>query len=265
MPNFMGRQYFGQRRTFGQRRNFGQRRTFGQLRTFGLRRNFGQRPSLELSASAVRLLSRPKPSLRGRSHFWAAVLTAPVGIVLTLLAESLRAQISILVFALGVGAMFGVSAVVHGRDWSTKHVELLVRLDHSVIFLMFGTGATPVALLGLSPPVSIFLLVVAWGGAAIGIAAEWLPIHPRVGVMNGAYLSFGWCMIIFLPWLITSLAIVEIILLLGGGIAYTVGAIVVGARKPDPWPSTFGYHEIWHLHVVIAVLCHSGMVISLAF
>lgn len=218
-----------------------------------------------LSASAVRLLRRPRPRFRGYLHRWAALASVPLGVTLTLFAQGARAQFSMLVYWLGITAMLGVSALVHGRDWSARRVELLVRIDHSVIFLTFGTCATPIALLGLDPPVSLLLLAVAWTGTLLGIAVEWLPLHPRPGVMNAAYLGFGWSMVAFTPWLITSLSIPESLLLFGGGAAYTLGAVVVGARRPDPWPATFGYHEIWHVHVVVAVVCHTLLVISLAY
>ena len=218
-----------------------------------------------LSASAVRLLRRPRPRYRGYLHRWAALASIPLGVTLTVFADGTRAQFSMLLYSVGITAMLGASAVVHGRDWSAGRVELLVRVDHSVIFLMFGTCATPIALLGLDAPVSGLLIGVAWTGTLLGIAAEWLPLHPRSGVMNGAYLAFGWSMIVFAPWLVTSLSIPESILLFGGGAAYTTGAVVVGARRPDPWPDTFGYHEIWHVHVVVAVVCHTALVISLAW
>ena len=219
----------------------------------------------QLSAAAVRLLRRPRPRYRGYLHRWAALAAIPLGVTLTVFAEGMRAQFPMLLYSFGITAMLGVSAVVHGRDWSAERVELLVRIDHSVIFLMFGTCATPIALLGLDPPVSGLLIAVAWTGTLLGIAAEWLPLHPRAGFMNGAYLGFGWSMIVFTPWLVTSLSIPESILLFGGGAAYTLGAVVVGARRPDPWPDTFGYHEIWHVHVVVAVVCHTLLVISLAY
>ena len=219
----------------------------------------------QLSASAVRLLRRPRPRFRGYLHRWAALASIPLGVTLTVLAQGTRAQLSMLVYSLGITAMLGVSAVVHGRDWPARKVELLVRIDHSVIFVMFGTCATPIALLGLDSPVSVLLLAVAWTGALLGIIGVWAPMHPRAGVMNGAYLGFGWSMVVFAPWLIMSLSILESVLLFAGGAAYTLGAVVVGARRPDPWPDTFGYHEIWHVHVVVAIVCHTLLLISLAY
>ncbi len=198
-------------------------------------------------------------------HFWAAIVWAPVGVVLVLGADGTKARIALGVFALGTALMFAMSALVHDRDWSVERVETLVRLDHTAIFLAFATGATPVALLGLDQPESGWLLGVVWTGAVLGVAAEWVPLHPPPGVVNGLYLVFGWSMLAFTPWLLTSLTVGEIVLLFAGGAAYTVGAVVVGARRPDPWTDVFGYHEIWHVFVVVAAACHTAMAASLGW
>lgn len=198
-------------------------------------------------------------------HRWAAVASVVAGIVLTVGADGNRATLAMAVFSIGNTAMLGVSAIVHLRDWPIERVELMVRLDHTAIFLMFATTATPIAMLGLDGSVAGWMLGVAWVGATLGITAEWVPIHPPAGVMNGAYLVFGWSMVVFVPWLLSALTVEQIVLLLGGGAAYTLGAIVVGARWPDPWTDSFGYHEIWHVFVVLAVALHVAMAVSLAW
>ena len=169
------------------------------------------------------------------------------------------------IFSLGSSAMLAVSAITHARDWSISRVELLVRFDHSAIFLTFATTSTPVAVLGLDAPGSGWLLGFAWAGAVVGITAEWTPIHPPAGVMNTAFLIFGGSMLVFTPWLISALSIVDLLLLCGGGAAYATGAVVVGARRPDPWTDVFGYHEIWHVFVVIAAVCHYLLAARLAW
>ena len=192
-------------------------------------------------------------------------MSVVAGVILTVGADGTRAAIAMATFSIGNTAMLGVSAIVHLRDWPIERVELMVRLDHTAIFLMFATTATPIATLGLDAPVSGRLLGVVWAGAAIGILAEWIPLHPPAGVMNAAYLLFGWSMTVFVPWLVSALTVGEVALLLGGGAAYTLGAIVVGARWPDPWTDSFGYHEIWHAFVVVAVGLHVTMAVSLAW
>ena len=216
-----------------------------------------------LSSSARRLLRRPRPRYRGLLHRWAAPASIPVGVGLAILADGGRATVAAIVFSVGTFFMLVISAVVHSRNWEVNQVETLVRLDHSAIFLMFATSGTPIAWLGLDGRASTWMLVVLWAGATVGIVTEWLPVHPPAGIMNAAYLTFGWGCVAFLPWLVTDLDPGQLLLLFGGGAAYTVGAVVVGARRPDPWPATFGYHEIWHVLVVVAVVAHTALVADL--
>lgn len=218
-----------------------------------------------LSPSARRLLRRPRPRYRGVVHFWAAVAAVPVGVALVVGADGARAKLALAIFALGTGLMFAVSALVHDRDWSVERVEMLVRLDHTAIFLKFATTATPIAMLALDRPESTWLLVVVWAGAILGGIAEWIPVHPPPGLVNGLYLAFGWSMLAFTPWIISSFTGAQLALLYGGGAVYTVGAVVVGSQRPDPWPDVFGYHEIWHVFVVVAVVCHTWMAASLGW
>ncbi len=226
---------------------------------------FDQEMVARLSPSARRLLRRPRPRLRGVLHKWAAILAIPAGVVLTIGASGVRASVSMAVFAFGAVTMLGVSAIVHSRDWSAKRVEALVRLDHSAIFVMYATTATPIALLGLHGRVSTWMMVVVWAAAAGGVVAEWIPAHPPAGVVNAVYLSLGWSMMVFVPWLLKDLTVGQLVLLFVGGGVYTVGAVVVGSRHPDPWTNTFGYHEIWHVLVVVAVLLHGWMALSLGW
>ncbi len=217
-----------------------------------------------LSRSARLLLRRPRPRYRGLLHRWAGISSIAAGLVLVLSAKDATAVGATIVFSLGATAMLGVSAVVHARDWPIERVELLVRLDHSAIFLMFATSATPVALLALDGHQSTVLFWFAWVGALLGIAAEWVPVHPPAGIMNAAYLIFGCSFLLFMPWLWDALSTAQIWLLLGGGAAYFVGSLIVGSQRPDPWPDRFGYHEIWHVLVVTAAVSHYIMVTQLA-
>ncbi len=100
------------------------------------------------------------------------------------------------------------------------------------------------------------LLITAWVGVAIGATLRFLPFDPPYGLMNALFLLMGWASVVALPQLWDFLDLRWMVLLAVGGILYTFGAFVVGLRKPDPWPDTFGYHEIWHLMVVAAATLH---------
>ena len=217
-----------------------------------------------LSAAARRLLRRPRPRYRGVLHRWAALACIPIGIVAVIAADGARARLAIAVFAVGALIMLGVSAITHLRDWPIERVEGLVRLDHSAIFVMFATSATPIAVLAMSGGRMWALLAFAWIGATAGVVLEYLPFHPPRGLVNTVYLTFGGSFLLFLPWLVDALTSGQLALLLGGGVAYTVGAIIVGAQWPDPWTDVFGYHEVWHVLVVVGAGAHYVMAAQLA-
>jgi hemolysin III len=221
------------------------------------------RAAPELSPSFVRLLDRPRPSWRGRLHRWAAAASVPVGIGLVVLAGGTVATYAALVFAVGITTMFGVSAAVHWRAWPSRRYHRLIQLDHTAIFVCCAATATPVALLALDGGARVALMVGMWLGVAIGVVLEWLPFHPPRGVMNTMFLTLGWYPVLFLPALWRGMDGVTFALMVAGGLVYTVGAIVVGAQRPDPSPGVFGYHEVWHLLVIVAVALHCAMVLRL--
>jgi hemolysin III len=218
------------------------------------------RASPELSPSVLRMLGRARPSWRGRLHRAAFVVSVPVGVALVAAADGRRATIVASIFALGVSAMFGISAVVHLRAWPPARYHRLIQLDHTAIFLCCATTATPVGVYGLEGSTRVLLLAGMWIGAAAGIVAEWLPFHPPRGLMNTLFLVLGWYPVLFVPPLWRGLSHSDFVLMAAGGLIYTVGAVIVGAQRPDPWPEVFGYHEVWHTLVVVAVTLHYGLV-----
>src|SRR5690606_28951193 len=104
------------------------------------------------------------------------------------------------------------------------------------------------------------VLAGVWGVAVAGTAVEWWPARTPRGVAHALYLVTGWATIPFLPAVVANRGWGTGLLLLGGGLLYTVGAVIVAVRRPDPVPSVFGYHEVWHLLVIGAVLLHYTMV-----
>jgi hemolysin III len=90
----------------------------------------------------------------------------------------------------------------------------------------------------------------------VGIALKQLPLRGVRAATGALYISLGWVAVVATPQFVTGVAIGATILLFAGGLLYTAGAVVLLRRRPDPSPSVFGYHEIWHVMVTSAVLCH---------
>ena len=211
-----------------------------------------------LSAAARRLLRRPRPRFRGVLHRWAASACIPVGIWATIAADGAEASIAMAVFAIGALVMLGASAITHLRE-SIERVEMLVRLDHSAIFVMFTTSATPVASWRWRQPQRHPPGLRLDGGDRRS-GARYLPFHPPRGLVNTIFLTLAPA---FLPWLIDGLSGPQLWLLLGGALPYVIGALIVGSQWPDPWTDVFGYHEIWHVMVVLSAGLHYWLAMEL--
>jgi hemolysin III len=201
-----------------------------------------------------------KPRLRGWIHLYCAVAAAIAGTALVAVSwaeASKRAGHSTLTYAWTVVAMFAVSAIYHRVDWrSATARKWMRRLDHSMIFVLIAGTYTPFARLAMPRPTGYVVLAIVWGGALAGIALTlFWPTAPRwVGVP--LYLLLGWVAVWFTKTIVHHAGWAATVLLAVGGALYSVGAVVYGLRRPDPWPTTFGYHEIFHACTAVAAICH---------
>lgn len=205
----------------------------------------------------------PKPRLRGRLHQIAFFASIPAGIALVALAGGAEARVGAGVFAVTLTGLFGVSAAYHRGQWSASAHRFMKHLDHSMIFVFIAGSYTPVSLLALRPAWGITLLLLAWSGAVIGVLVTVLRLDRWHGVGFAMYLTLGWLAVFASPQLVHALSRVELGLLVTGGVLYTVGAIVLASKRPDPHPVVFGYHEVWHTCVVGASACHFTLILLL--
>ena len=199
---------------------------------------------------------RLKPRLRGVSHQYAFFVSLGSGTLLVLLAATTRASVAAAVYAASVSALFGVSALYHRVTWTGPARRRLRRLDHAMIFLLIAGTYTPVGLLVLEGTLAAVVLAVVWGGAVAGIVLElaWTTAPRWLG--GTVYLALGWVAVVAMPELFARLGVAGGLLLVAGGLAYSVGAAVYALRRPDPVPAVFGYHEVFHLLVIAGVAAH---------
>jgi hemolysin III len=206
------------------------------------------------------MLPTASPTLRGRLHQVAFFVSIPAGVALVGVARATAARVAAVVFAATLSGLYGVSAAYHRGRWSAGARRLMKHLDHSMIFVFIAGTYTPVTVLALRPAWGITLLVLAWSGAAVGVLVTVLRLERWHGVGFVMYLVLGWLAIIATPQLVHSLSKPELALLVVGGILYTVGAVVLARKRPNPHPAVFGYHEVWHAFVVGANACHFALV-----
>ena len=211
--------------------------------------------------------SQPVPTWRGRLHQIAFFVAIPAGIALVALARGTSARVVAAVYAISLVGLYGTSATYHRLARSPRARLWMKRLDHSMIFVLIAGTVTPVAVLVVGRPWSIVLLVAVWGGAALGIALKMFVIDGFRVLTGTLYIVLGWVAVLTLPQLVRNLSVASLVLVLAGGILYTVGAVVLLRKRPDPSPSTFGYHEVWHSMVVAGSACHyvAVLLIVLAF
>lgn len=197
-----------------------------------------------------------KPLLRGWLHLACFVLAVPVGALVVALATSAPARVGAAVYAVGLVGLFGVSGLYHRWPWSPAGYRRMRRLDHATIFIMIAGSYTPLCLVVLEGWVAVVALVTVWAGAALGAVLACSDGRRSSAVRNGLYIALGWAVVVLTPQLVHNLSVTELVLIAVGGILFTLGAIALATRWPDPFPRVFGYHEVWHTFVVAAVVCH---------
>jgi hemolysin III len=196
-----------------------------------------------------------RPLLRGWLHLVCAFVAAPAAVWLVMVAGPARSRAAAAVYAAGLVALFAVSGSYHRGRWSPPWRARLRRLDHSTIFVMIAGTYTPLCLVVLRGWTGVLLLTVAWAGAATGVVLAWRDGRRSAVAHSALYLVLGWAALVPARPLAAGLDGAEIGLLVAGGLLFTVGAASFAVRWPDPFPRTFGYHEVWHVLVVAAVVC----------
>ena len=194
-----------------------------------------------------------KPRLRGVLHQWAFVSSLPLGVALVVAAEDVRARIAVTVYAVSLVALFGISALYHRVNWrSLTARRWMRRLDHSMIFVVIAGSYTPFALLALHGPLAVAILVAVWAGALGGVVLNLVWSSAPKWLRAMLYVALGWVAVAALPQLAAAIGTGGLTLVALGGVLYTLGAVVYSIKRPDPVPSVFGYHEIFHALVTIA-------------
>lgn len=197
-----------------------------------------------------------KPRLRGVSHQVAFFFAVVIGPLLVVYTPGGRARLLVAIYGVCLAGLFGVSALFHRVTWAPEARRRMRRLDHSMIFLFIAGTYTAVAGLTLKEGLSTLVLPTVWVLAVTGVVLKLAWLDAPKPLSATMYIGVGWVAILAMPALWSALGPVGFALLLGGGICYTVGAIVYARHSPDPFPAVFGYHEIFHAFVILAAICH---------
>jgi hemolysin III len=204
-----------------------------------------------------------KPLLRGRIHLGALVLAAPAGALLVASARTGTGRLAAGVYVATLLALFGASAAYHRLGRTVRTQRVLRRVDHATIYLLIAGSYTPFCLLGLPGAWRWGMLAVIWTSAVVGVVLK-LALFEASSVIGAVlYIAMGWAAVVAGPVLVGQVSLAVLALLVTGGLLYTLGAVVLSRRWPDPAPRVFGYHEVWHSAVVVAVACHYAAIFLL--
>ena len=200
-------------------------------------------------------LALERPALRGVLHLIAAGLAVAGTVLLLLVADSPSGYVGGAIFASSLMLLYGSSATYHQIRWRPSWRNVVKRLDHAMIFVLIAGTYTPFCL-DVSLAWGIPMLSVVWGLAGAGVLLKLVwPDGPR-WLSVGLYVGLGWVALVAASEVIDQYLGSPLALLIAGGALYTVGGVVYAARRPDPWPRIFGYHEVFHTFVVAGSALH---------
>lgn len=196
-----------------------------------------------------------RPLLKGWSHAAAAVAATALCPILIALSPA-GTRLAAAVFGGCVIGLFAVSAAYHRFDWKPRAHAFMRRLDHSMIFIVIAATYTPIAWVALPPTEGRIILAVVWTGAIAGALTYLLwPEAPR-WLQVGLYLIVGWVALTVITDIWRAVGVAGFVLLLAGGVLHSIGAVIYARKRPDPWPTIFGFHELFHLFVIGGIACH---------
>jgi hemolysin III len=209
------------------------------------------------------VLAEIKPRLRGWLHLGTVPLALAAGIVLIVLSPTASTRAGSAIFVGSSIVLFTVSAVYHRGSWSPRTQKVLRRCDHASIFLLIAGSYTAYALLLLRGEQLTWLLSLVWAGALLGIVFRVCWVTAPRWLHTPLYVGLGWLAVAFTPGLIAGsmrlhagVGTTTLILLAAGGALYTLGGVVYGFQRPNPWPRWFGFHEVFHTLTVLAFASH---------
>nr|WP_241698517.1 hemolysin III family protein [Flaviflexus huanghaiensis] len=205
-----------------------------------------------------------KPAGRGVLHLVATPLAVAFCIGLITVAETPAEVLGAVVFLLASLLLFGFSALYHLGNWSPQVLGIMRKIDHANIFVLIAGTYTPITLSLLEGNTLIVILSIVWGGAILGSAMHMSWVDFPRWLYVSLYVLVGWVAVWYLPdiWQAGTPAIV--LLIIAGGVIYTIGAVFYATKWPNPWPRHFGFHEFFHLCTVLAYACHA-VAIALAY
>ncbi len=212
-------------------------------------------PAAPLLYDARRGVYYVKPVLRGWLHLLCFGASLVFGPLLLASAHGAAQITAVAVYSASVSALFGISALYHRGTWTEAGRQRLQRLDHAMIFFLIAGTATPAFLLDTHGPFGRACLIAMWTLTLTAAAIHLTWMNAPELLVGATFVGLGWAAGLALPWVWIHAGVAPAALMLAGGLLYTAGALSYHRRWPNPYPSVFGYHEVFHAYVSAAAAC----------
>ena len=201
--------------------------------------------------------SKLREPVSGLTHFFAA-LAALAGLIVLLVVGwgKTGKTISLAVYGASLVLLFAASASYHLVKARPGVVQALRKFDHSAIYLLIAGTYTPICFNMFSGFWQWGMLAIVWGLALVGISVKTFIINTPRWLTAVIYILMGWLCILAIGEMLVRLPPGALFWLTAGGIIYTLGALVYATKALDFFPGVFGFHEIWHIFVILGALAH---------
>ncbi len=205
------------------------------------------------------MIARLRDPISGLTHFIGCVL-AILGLVLLLVkvADPIKPlhMATFSIFCVGMILLYLASTLYHWLPLSEAGILLLKRVDHIMIFVMIAASYTPICLVSLRESVGWELFFGVWSIAFVGLLVKVFWITAPRWLSVSLYVLMGWLALLGIVPIVKALPSGAVFWLITGGVSYTLGAVIYAIKKPNPWPDQFGFHEIFHLFVMLGSFSH---------
>jgi hemolysin III len=204
---------------------------------------------------------RIREPVNGASHLLGLLLAGAGTFLLLELATGTAEVTAVSIYGATLILLYGASTLYHTLPLSERPLKALRTLDHIAIYFLIAGTYTPIALITLDNRLGWTLLAIVWLIAAAGVPFKLFYLDAPTWLSTATYLGMGYLALVAIIPLARAVSTGGLMWLVGGGLAYTVGAVIYTRQRPDPFPGRFGHHEIWHVLVLVGSACHFAFMV----
>jgi hemolysin III len=210
------------------------------------------------------MLSKLREPVNGLTHLGGAIAAIIGMVVLLVVGWSGTAKIaSLVVYGLSLIALFSASAAYHLVKTKPTIQQILRKFDHSAIYLLIAGTYTPFCVIAFTGFFHWGLLILIWAIALAGITVKIFYVKAPRWLNAIVYVVMGWLCISAAGQMQAALPLSTLVWLITGGVIYTLGAVIYAARIFNFIPGKFGFHEVWHIFVLLGALAHFISIMTL--